>query len=108
MPVPSTTLALLMLAAAPSPATPVTLKLTIQNHRLEPATLIAPAATRLELHVKNLDATSEEVESYALNREKVVRPGKTVVIYLGPLETGKYDLYGEDHPETAQAILEVR
>jgi len=108
MPTPSTALALLMLAASPSMATPLTLELTIQNHRLEPSTLLAPASTRFELHVTNLDTTSEEIESYALNREKVVRPGKTVVIYLGPLEPGRYDLYGEDHPETAQAILEVR
>lgn len=108
MPAPSTALAFLMLATSTSSSSPVTLELTIQNHRLEPATLVAPAATRIELHVTNQDETSEEIESYALNREKVIKPGKSVVIYLGPLEPGRYDLYGEDHAETAQAVLEVR
>ncbi len=107
MPNPSTTLALLLTASAAT-AAPVTLELTIQNHRLEPSILVAPAATPIELHVKNLDETAEEIESYALNREKLVKPGKRVVIYLGPLEPGHYDLYGEDHPQTAQAVLEIR
>jgi hypothetical protein len=108
MPIPSSALALTLLAAPADPTGPVALELTIENHRLAPETLIAPASKRLELRVTNRDSTSEEIESYALNREKIVRPGKTVVIYLGPLAPGRYDLYGEDHPETAQAVLEVR
>ena len=104
------TLPVLALAATLSAANPapVSLQLTLKDHRFSPQTLEAPAGTRLELHVLNLDETSEEIESYALNREKVVRPNGRIVLYLPALAPGRYDLYGEDHPDSAQAVLEVR
>ena len=61
-----------------------------------------------ELHVVNLDETNEEIESYALNREKIVRAKDRIVLYLPALEPGHYDLYGEDHPDSARAVLEIR
>jgi hypothetical protein len=87
---------------------PLTLELTLKDHRFNPEKIEAPAGTRLELHVINLDTTSEEIESYALNREKVVRANGRIVLYLPPLPPGRYDLYGEEHPDSAQAVLEVR
>jgi hypothetical protein len=105
MPLPA--LALTAALSAANPAS-VTLELTLKDHRFHPERLDAPAGARLELHVLNLDETSEEIESYALNREKVVRPNGRIVLYLPPLSPGRYDLYGEDHPDSAQAVLEVR
>lgn len=93
------------LSAAPAPAV---LRLTIEGHRLSPSVLEAPAGQKLQLIVENKDSNAEEIESDALNREKVVGPGKTVTLYLGPLDAGDYDLYGEDHPDSAQATLTVR
>ena len=50
------------------------------------------------LLVENRDATPEEFESYALNREKVVAPGSTAIIYVGPLSAGRYEYFGDFNP----------
>jgi hypothetical protein len=79
--------------------------LTIRNHRFEPARIEVPAGTKFKLMVKNADSTAEEFESTSLNREKLVPPGQTVTIFLGPLSPGEYKFIGEFHQDTAQGIL---
>ncbi len=102
---PLTALALVFSAPAPMP---VVLTVTVHEHRFEPSYLIAPAHTAVQLLVKNDDETFEEIESYPLNLERRVGPGKTVSVRLGPLDPGHYEIVGEDHPDTAQAMIEVR
>ena len=40
---------------------------------------------KFQLHVKNTDDTADEFESVDLNREKLVAPGQTITVFLGPL-----------------------
>jgi plastocyanin len=80
-------------------------RLTIRNHRFEPAELVVPAGQKIKLEIDNQDATAEEFESYELNREKVV-PGKaTVVIFVGPLKPGRYPFFGDFNKESAKGVL---
>jgi high-affinity iron transporter len=79
--------------------------LTIRNHRFEPARIEVPAGAKFKLMVKNADSTAEEFESASLKREKLVPPGQTVTIFLGPLAPGEYKFVGEFHQDTAQGIL---
>ena len=79
--------------------------LVIKEHRFEPAELKLPANQRVKLVVHNQDATPEEFESHALNREKLVPAGAKVTIYIGPLKPGRYEFYGEYHEATAKGVV---
>lgn len=82
--------------------------LEIKDHVFTPATLEVPAGEKFTLRVKNLDASAEEFESHALNREKVIPAGKEGVIKLGPLKAGDYPFVGEFHEATAKGVLRVK
>ena len=63
------------------------------------------AHTKTKLIVTNQDAAAEEFESPSLNREKMIRPGQSVTILLPPLKPGRYEFFGEFHPETARGAV---
>ena len=94
-----------MLCTAPVLADKPVFKLEISNHLFMPAEIVIPANTKVKLMVYNLDATSEEFESYELNREKVIMGKRKAVIFIGPLAPGEYPFFGEFHPETAQCKI---
>lgn len=79
----------------------------IKNHRFEPSELKVPAGQRVKLVVHNQDATPEEFESHALNREKVVPAGVKAAIFIGPLKPGRYAFFGEYNQKTAQGVVVV-
>ena len=81
--------------------TPI-INIKIQNHLFYPATVAVPANTKIKLLISNEDATSEEFESYELNREKVIMGKQKAVIFIGPLSVGEYPFFGEFYPQTAQ------
>ncbi len=95
------------ISAAVAEERPVFL-LTIKDHKFEPATLELPAGVKVELHVKNADATPEEFESVELNREKVISAGQEGRIYIGPLQPGTYNFFGDFNPATARGKFIVK
>jgi hypothetical protein len=79
--------------------------LTIRDHRFEPNELRVPAGKKLRLVVDNQDSAAEEFESHELNREKII-PGKSkAVIYVGPLEPGRYPFFGDFNPAVTRGVL---
>ncbi len=79
--------------------------LTIRNHRFDPTELRVPAGKKIRLVIDNQDASAEEFESHALNREKVI-PGKSKVpIFIGPLKPGRYPFVGEFNQSTAKGVV---
>ena len=78
---------------------------TFRNHRFEPARLEVPANTKFKLMVHNADDSADEFESSSLNREKLVAPGQTITVFLGPLDPGEYKFFGDFHQDTAQGVL---
>jgi plastocyanin len=80
-------------------------KLVINDHRFQPAELTVPSGTKIRLTIENQDATPEEFDSYALNREKVISGHGTATIYIGPLSPGRYPFTGEFHATTAQGVI---
>jgi plastocyanin len=82
-----------------------TFKLTIKDHRWDPAELVVPAGKTIKLEIHNADATPEEFESHVLNREKIIPAGATVVVYLGALQPGSYEFVGEFHEDTAKGKI---
>ncbi len=79
--------------------------LMLHNHRFEPERIEVPANVKFKLMVKNTDDTAEEFESTALNREKLVAPGQTITVFLGPLSPGDYKFFGDFHQDTAKGVL---
>jgi high-affinity iron transporter len=79
--------------------------LVFHNHRFEPARIEVPANVKFQLKVKNTDDTADEFESVDLNREKLVAPGQTITVFLGPLTPGEYKFFGDFHQDTAQGVL---
>jgi hypothetical protein len=58
------------------------------------------AGVKFKLVVKNARKVAAEFESAELNREKVVPPGQTVVIYVGPLAPCTYPFFDDFHQST--------
>ena len=79
--------------------------LVFHNHRFEPARIEVPAHVKFRLKVQNTDDTADEFESVDLNRERLVKPGETIDVFLGPLDPGEYKFFGDFHQDTAQGIM---
>ena len=94
-----------MVAAAPTARADALPVLVFHNHRFEPARIEVPARQKFKLLVKNTDDTADEFESVDLNREKLVAPGQTITVFLGPLDPGEYKIFGDFHQDTAQGVL---
>jgi hypothetical protein len=82
--------------------------LTIRDHRFEPSELTVPAHVKVKLIVRNADSTPEEFESIELRREKVVPGGQEIIVYVGPLQPGTYEFFGDFHPQSARGHLIVK
>ena len=79
--------------------------LTFRQHRFVPDRIIVPAHVKFRLRVRNTDEAADEFESTDLNREKLVAPGETITVFLGPLDPGEYRFFGDFHQDTAQGVL---
>lgn len=82
-------------------------RIVIKDHKFSPSEVKVPPGVKVHLIVVNEDPTPEEFESHSLNREKVIRGGKTATIKLPELKPGRYEFFGEFHPETAQGVVIV-
>ena len=95
----------LLLVPVVSAAADAEFRLAIREHRFEPAELRVPAGKRIKLTVVNLDPTPEEFESYELNREKLIPGNTSGVVYIGPLQPGRYPFFGDFHPKTTTGVI---
>ena len=96
---------LAVLVGAPAARADDPIQLEFRQHRFIPERVVVPAHVKFRLLVKNSDDTADEFESTQLNREKLVPPGQTVTVFLGPLEPGEYKIFGDFHPDTAHGVL---
>jgi plastocyanin len=102
---PRTAVLLGLLCVGSAHAADFEAKLAIRDHKFDPPELNVPAGAKVRLTVENQDATPEEFESTDLNREKVVVGKGTIIVFIGPLDAGKYHFFGDFHQETAQGDL---
>ena len=83
------------------------IEITIKDHLFYPAEINVPAHTKVKLLIINDDPTPEELESYELNREKVIVGKSKAVVFIGPLQPGVYPFFGEFNMSTAQGKIIV-
>ncbi|MGZ3688764.1 MAG: cupredoxin domain-containing protein [Bdellovibrionota bacterium] len=100
-------LTLLLPSAAFTAENPV-VNLTVKDGHFTPETLEIPAGQKVQLLVKNDGTSAEEFESVELNRERVVPAGKSITVFLGPLDSGVYTFFGDFHPDTAKGKIIVK
>ena len=86
----------------------VTVKLTLKNHKFEPAEPHAPAGKPITIEVSNLDSTPAEFESKTLRVEKVVAAGATVKVQIRALSPGRYRFFDDYHEDTTEGFLVVQ
>jgi hypothetical protein len=73
-------------------------QLRIADREFAPKELALPARLKVKLEIRNEDAIPAEFESSDLSREVVVPGHLKVVIYLGPLEPGRYRFFNDFYP----------
>jgi Cupredoxin-like domain len=78
----------------------VSLSVTLKDHQFQPAELHAPAGKPIAIHVKNLNTIVSEFESGDLHFEKIVPVGSDAVVYVRPLQPGRYNFYDDFHHAT--------
>lgn len=79
----------------------------IRAHLFYPAEITIPKNQKVKITFENKDDRPEEIDSFDLNREKVVFANSSATIYVGPLEQGRYRFFGEYHPTTAVGFVNV-
>ena len=92
-------------ALAEASTDPVTVALTLKDHRFMPAEVTVPAGRRIRIELTNRDAASEEFDSDDLHVEKDVTPNGKASFTVGPLRPGTYAFMGELHADTASGVL---
>jgi hypothetical protein len=87
------------------PEEPVSIDLTLKDHRFSPSEIRVASGKPILLRIKNEDATAEEFDSSALKVEKIVAAGASATVRLRPLGPGRFPFMGEFHPDTAQGVV---
>ncbi|WP_299075129.1 cupredoxin domain-containing protein [uncultured Paraglaciecola sp.] len=79
----------------------------LKDHLFFPSRIHIPAYQKVKLVIHNQDNTPEEFDSFSLNREKVIFANHKASIFIGPLQPGDYDFFGEYNPNTARGSVIV-
>ncbi len=97
--------ALLLALAATVRAEERSVALAVAEHGFAPLEIEAATGERLRLEVTNQTAAAIEFESFELNRERVVPPGRTVAVYVSGLSPGRYEFFDDFHQERRGALV---
>jgi plastocyanin len=103
-------LAPLLLAAAAAVAARAeerAVSLAVDEQGFAPAEIEVMSGERLRLEVTNQTAAAIEFESFELNRERVVQPGRTATVYVSGLSPGRYEFFDDFH-QTRRGALVVK
>ena len=90
--------ALLIGVAVPALAQESKVSIAIRDTGFVPAEISVPSGTKIELSISNEQQRAAEFESRALRREKVIPPGATGTVYVGPLQPGRYEFFDDFQP----------
>jgi heme/copper-type cytochrome/quinol oxidase subunit 2 len=82
-------------------------KLTLKNHKFQPAETHVPANKPVTIELNNQDTTPAEFESKTLRVEKIVAGGATATIQVRALAAGRYRFFDDYHQDTTEGVLIV-
>lgn len=69
--------------------------ITFKNGSFEPKTLELPADKKVKLEISNEESKAIEFESHDMKAEKIIKPGKSRSVFVGPLKAGEYSFFNE-------------
>src|SRR5580704_16795987 len=92
-------------AATPAVAADPQVLISIEDHHFVPSDVPVPAGVKVELRVKNEQTVNAEFESTVLHREKIVQPGGTVSVFVGPLTPGAYEFFDDFNQATRGRLV---
>src|SRR6266568_361760 len=96
---------LLLIFAVPAFAEDPKVTIAIRDHQFVPAEVPVPVGVKVEVIIRNEQTTPAEFESSSLHREKVVPPGGTTSVFVGPLKPGRYEFFDDFHPATRGVVV---
>src|SRR5271168_3951944 len=91
--------------AAPALADDPTFSILLKNNQFVPSEVQIPAGVKVKLVVRNDNPTTSEFESTQFHREKVVTPGQEIIVFVGPLDPGRYEFFDDFHPQTRGHLI---
>jgi hypothetical protein len=94
-----------LLGPAAAFAADPTVAIAIRDHQFVPAEVPAPAGVKVELIIRNDQSVPAEFESTALHREKVIAPGTSSSVFVGPLRPGRYEFFDDFNPATRGILV---
>ena len=86
-------------------ADPAPVSITIKDRQYVPAEITVPAGAKVELKIRNEQTTAAEFESHQMRREKVIPPGGTVSLFIGPLNPGRYEFFDDFNPKARGVVV---
>jgi len=96
---------LLIVCAAPVFAQQAPTTIVVRDYQFVPAEVAVTAGVKAELIIRNEQTTPAEFESTSLHREKVVAPGASVSIFIGPLSPGRYEFFDDFNPANRGVVV---
>ncbi|HZP61640.1 MAG TPA: cupredoxin domain-containing protein [Opitutaceae bacterium] len=87
---------------------PVVVEINFNHHRFIPEKIEISAGQSVVIRVVNASQERIEFESFKLNREKVVEPGRTVTVHLPALAPGSYDFFDDFHDDVPEGVIVAR
>jgi hypothetical protein len=81
--------------------------INVKDHHFVPAEVHIPAGRKVRVIIQNDGDGAEEFDSHSLNREKHIPAHSSVVLFLGPLDAGRYIFEGENDVARGAAALGV-
>ena len=79
-----------------------------ESGRFQPAQLQVAANHPFKVQVTSAERTPIEFESFELRRERVVKPGETIIVNMPPLSPGTYKFFDDFHRDTPEGAIVVR
>ena len=83
----------------------VTVVIRFDHHHFIPQKIEIPSGKPILLTVVNVGNERIEFESFKLHREKVIEPGRSVVIHLPALRPGNYDFFDDFHEDVPEGVM---
>ena len=83
-------------------------EIKLADARFDPAEVVVPVNTPFKVRVTNADTAAIEFESFELRRERVVRPGETITVFMPPLAPGTYPFFDDFHRDTPAGAIVAR
>jgi len=87
---------------------PIVIEINFNHHQFTPQKIEISAGQSVVIRVVNASQERIEFESFKLNREKVVEPGRTVTVHLPALAPGSYDFFDDFHDDVPEGVIVAR